>query len=474
MHPTLLTLPVLLAGFFSTSDTILRNFILACLFGAAAAFSLPALGGAPITPAIALLPFLLWRALREQGAQRLMRQLAYPGAGFWLAALTVWGVFSAIVLPRFFAGDTRVFANDRTDAMNAMGVITTYLGPVSTNYTQTAYLVAGLLCFTAVRAMLEGPSRVTLLRNAVLALAAANVGAALLNVGEVYGGLPSVLSLVRNAGYLMLIGADVGGLRRISGTFPEASVFAMFTLPLLAFCASLWADRVRGTYSGLLALALLALLLFSTSTTAYGALAVYAACITVAFIFQSIRRANLPAMRWGTVLAWLVAVVSCIVALMSPALVERVIDFFQVTVIRKLESSSGIERSSWNRQAIVNLIDTYGIGIGLGSARTSSFALVLLSNLGVLGVGLFGAFFLRVYSPAKGSVLEDPDLPPLQRAARRAVLAAFIAGSVGGGVFDLGLPFYAFAALACGSAAPRPASRAQSATSHPPHAQLAS
>jgi len=41
-----------------------------CLFGAAAAIALPALGGATITPAVMFLPFLLARALGERGPAR--------------------------------------------------------------------------------------------------------------------------------------------------------------------------------------------------------------------------------------------------------------------------------------------------------------------------------------------------------------------------------------------------------------------
>ena len=71
-----------------------------CLFGAAAAIALPALGGATITPAVLFLPFLLARALAERGLGGCLRQVSFPNAGFWLLLLVVWGVLSAYFLPR--------------------------------------------------------------------------------------------------------------------------------------------------------------------------------------------------------------------------------------------------------------------------------------------------------------------------------------------------------------------------------------
>jgi hypothetical protein len=99
-------------------------------------------------------------------------------------------------------------------------------------------------------------------------------------------------------------------------------------------------------------------------------------------------------------------------------------------------------RSSANNQAWSNFIDTYGLGVGLGTTKASSFAIVLVSNLGVIGAGLFLAFL--------GNVLRAPgaESSAVVRAARAAVLAALIAACTSGTVFDLGVAFFAFAAAA--------------------------
>jgi hypothetical protein len=123
-------------------------------------------------------------------------------------------------------------------------------------------------------------------------------------------------------------------------------------------------------------------------------------------------------------------------------------DFFQITLLRKLESSSGIERSSWNAQAWSNFTETFGVGVGLGSARASSFPLVVLSNLGALGALLFSVLVLLLLHSAftrpPGAVTGQP----VALAAGHALLASLIAASVSGTVFDLGMAFYAYAAAA--------------------------
>lgn len=450
MIPTPFALIVILVAILSSGERMPRALMLCCLFGATAAIELPALGGAPITPAVLLLPFLVWRALQEEGVHACTRQLAYPQAGFWLMLLVVWGVLSAYFLPRLFAGETMLFGTDR-GVMK--GVRLMPLQPLSTNLTQSAYAVASLCAFAALAALLQPEGRLARFRDAVLLLASVNCAAALLNLAELHLGIPSLLAFVRNAGYAILVGGDIGGLQRISGTFAETSAFSAFTLPLLAFTTCLWRDGVRPRYSGIVALLTLTFLLLSTSSTAYASLAAYAALAAMAAGWQSLSRAEAPRLGLGAWLLWTLAVVACLVLLLRPEIATRIADFFGITLVRKLETSSGVERSSWNMQAWTNFLDVYGVGVGLGSARASSYPLVLLSNVGVLGTLLFLAFVARLLVPP-ARTLESEDAA-VARAARHAVLATLIAASVSGVVFDLGLAFYAFAAAAAVRVLPR-------------------
>jgi hypothetical protein len=280
------------------------------------------------------------------------------------------------------------------------------------------------------------------LRDAILLLAALNILAALLNLAEYWLGFPKILPYLRTANYALFDTYEEAGLVRIQGTFSETSAFSAFTLPLFAFSANCWLNGTRPQYSGVLALLSVVLLLSSTSGTAYLGLALYLICLCVTLGVRGLRGGRSHSAPLVAVGAFAL-LAGCYVLCFEPTLLRKVGEFFEFTVLNKLESQSGLERASWNQQAWKNFIDTWGLGVGLGSARASSFGLVLLSNLGVIGVVLFLGFLFELVRSDPG-----PEEAPISSAARHAALAALIAAFVSGGVFDLGIAFYLFAAAA--------------------------
>ena len=106
MLPTPFAFLVAIAAWRANEETILRTFMLCCLFGATAAFTLPSLGNAPVTPAVAMVPVLVWRALAGRKINDALLYLAPGRAGFWLLMIFVWGAITAVVMPRLFAGET--------------------------------------------------------------------------------------------------------------------------------------------------------------------------------------------------------------------------------------------------------------------------------------------------------------------------------------------------------------------------------
>jgi len=453
MYPTLFTLLVCAGGLFASRSGSLTLQLLWCLFGAAAAIALPALGGATITPAILFLPFLLVRAIGERGVNGCLGQVAYPAPGFWLALLVVWGVLSAYFLPQLFADEVMILANDRS-AID-LGIALVPLHPVSTNLTQSGYALGGVCAFVAVRALIERRGMLDRFRNAVLLLAGLNCLAGVINLAEFYLGLPGVLEYVRTAGYVMFDSYEEAGLMRIQGTFAETSAFSAFTLPLFAFTSSLWLYKVRAAYSGVLALTSLVLLLISTSGTAYMGLGIYLSCLGLGLAWRGLAFGRVPRLGALLLMGMLAPLIACSVFVFEPGVAERVADIFEVMVLNKMQSSSGIERSSWNQQAWSNFLDTYGVGVGLGSARASSYPLVLLSNVGVIGTLLFIIFLIQVFR--SDSLHHASSDRAVVRASKQAILAALICASVSGTVFDLSILFYAFAAVAVAPPVSRPA-----------------
>jgi hypothetical protein len=66
--------------------------------------------------------------------------------------------------------------------------------------------------------------------------------------------------------------------------------------------------------------------------------------------------------------------------LANSSLYELLFNYVNELILSKPTSDSGVERASWNALALQNFFDTWGLGAGLGTNRSSSFPLALLSK----------------------------------------------------------------------------------------------
>ena len=104
---------------------------------------------------------------------------------------------------------------------------------------------------------------------------------------------------------------------------------------------------------------------------------------------------------------------------------------------------------AWMAQGLRNLRDTAGLGVGLGSARASSFLVVLLSNLGLPGTLAYAAFVLAVLrSAGQPASAASPAEARVRVAALHAFVAALCPAMISGTVFERGPAFYLYAAAA--------------------------
>src|SRR6185312_13605219 len=163
MSVNVFTFAVLAAGLFANEATCITFAVLFTLFGAAAAIALPALGGAAITPGLLFLPFLALHAVSARMRAREPFTLSRPG--LLLATVVIWGLISALVMPRLFSGETQVIVLDRLTARSPRLYP---LRPLPTNITQTAYALGQLVCFLSLRTLLRGEGKLITFRNAVL------------------------------------------------------------------------------------------------------------------------------------------------------------------------------------------------------------------------------------------------------------------------------------------------------------------
>lgn len=410
------------------------------LFRTAAAFNL---AGTTILSANVFLLFYVLRAARRFGPGPLLRAVSPPSAGFWLAGLAVYCVAAAIFFPRLMAGITETISIYRSPD----GQTSLELRPLEFNMlyiTQLVYFLGGVAAFVSTFALVRLPGGYRHLGRALVLLFLLHILVALVDLGTFMTGTGKLLGFMRDANYAMLVDSEKGGFKRITGSFSEASAFACFTLVLLAIASSLWLDRVQPRLTAVLTAALFVLLVLSTSGTAYVGLAVYCGFLV---LYEAVgplagRRIRRPSALLA--LAGLGVFVVLAVPIVAPGLAAGVMEFLDEMLFGKLDSASGRERLMWNQIAFQNFLDSYGLGVGVGGARASSFILVLLSNVGWPGLFLFFLFVASLLARPPHRSLDAAERK-LVTAMRSGIVGSIVAESIVGAVFDIGLLFYVLA-----------------------------
>jgi hypothetical protein len=415
--------------------------VLTTLLGSAAAFLI---GSANIQPGHFFLAFAFASALaRPSEVAGTIRAVSPPEPGFWLACLVLYGAISGYVLPRVLAGSTFIFPIGASE-YDGEGLVP--LGPVSGNLTQTVYLTADLVCFALVVAVASTRAGFEAIAGAIIAYAAGNVLFALLDLGTYISGTQHVLDFMRNARYILRFDEEVSGLKRIVGSFPEASSFAGSTLGALGFTGTMWLCGRRPAWTGTLALASFILLVLSTSSTG-----LLAAPIAVMILYATaLRRCGVHrSARFSAIvvlLAPLTVTAATLIVLLDERSLAVIMDYINLLIFSKSTSQSGIERGSWNSAALQNFYDTWGFGVGLGTTRTSSFALAVLSHVGLPGAVLLVLFLITALARPRGAPRTFPS--DVRLAARNACFCILSASIASGSSLDLGLLFFILAGIA--------------------------
>jgi hypothetical protein len=411
---------VLLAG-WALGSAPLYGLMLALPLGSTAFATLPALGGS--TPQIYTLFAMLLvaqSAARADCAAALRAVFAGQRAAWLVVGLTVLALVGAAVLPRLFEGAMTVpFPVERSaDDM--------LLQPTAKNVSQSGYLLLDALVYLALAMQLAAAPRRRWIVTAFFVWSGAHTALGVVDLIAKHAGYGDVFAPIRTAAYAFLATDVVAGFPRLTAALPEASTFATMSLGCLGFAAVYW--QHTGSRPALaLTLANILLLLLSTSTTAYVGLAVLA----LPFAWH----AGTVAWRHGWAAALrtrpargLAAAAAMVVVLAASGVFGSYGHLIDVMVVDKPASQSGVERAHFNRLSIGNLIDTGGLGIGLGSSRTSSWVVAVLAQLGVPGAILMALLALRLLRGMRG-IAPKPDNAALL-AAGDAVAAAAIGGLI--------------------------------------------
>lgn len=435
-----------LAGFVALArgyEATVALLIVFTLLGAAAAVLVGALN---VQPAHLLLGFAaLSLTSRRKDAGLALRSIGPQQPGFWLFCFTVYAVISAIFLPRIFAGLTDIVPLGSSEYADTGSTVP--LGPVSSNVTQSVYMVASLVCFCMVASLGARKSGFHVVLMAMIAVCAANAAFAFLDLGTYMTKTQGLLDFMRNARYTMHHEEEVYGLKRIVGSFTEASVFSRTTLGALGFSGTLWLCRYRTRWTGPLALVSFGLVIFSTSTGGLAGLVPLGALLYLTALGRCGVQPGAVNSSIFVLAVPLVVVLVIFVVLLQPTLSAIVYQYLETVVLSKGTTASGIERAGWNFHGWQNFVDTAGIGVGLGTARTSSLVYALLSNVGVIGTALYAVFlfFALVWKRGTPRTLYSD----VRLAARNGCVGLMIADVLSGATVEQGLLFYALAALAC-------------------------
>ncbi len=264
-------------------------------------------------------------------------------------------------------------------------------------------------------------------------------------------GLGDFLLPIRTADYAILSDIEATGFSRIVGGYSEASAFGMNCLGCIAFTFVYWRHS-GSTLAMVLTAALFLLLIFSTSSTAYVGLALLAffAALSMGrtFLTGKIKTQDL------VLVAILSIVIACILAiyLYNANLFDPFVDLIQTMVFDKHNSSSAEERSYWNYMSLQAFLETYGLGIGMGSSRSSSWLVSVISQLGVFGTVLFGALTSAIFHGAGNIRVSGlSEVHVLASSARAMAIGWLIGICISGGGADPGILFFLILAvvLAC-------------------------
>ncbi|MDR6955758.1 hypothetical protein J2X65_005141 [Ancylobacter sp. 3268] len=452
---------LLLAAGRTHPGSLIVALIASVAFGSTSIASLGGLGTPLIYVALEIV-LIITILVRRRLPDELARIFHECPTAWIVLALLVYASGTAVILPRLFAGMTGAFVP--VDGL----VSEVPLAPVSGNIAQSGYFVLGGLVFFGLTLLLlarsSAPRAKTLPQSRerdseeYLLLRAIGKGfffwtwlnataGALDLAGKLAGGGDLMLPL-RTAGYALLTETEHAGFWRIAGLHPEASAFGAAALAGLAFSFTYW----RATRSGnalILAIVLLSLTLLSTSSTAYAGLSVLVLVALLAAI-RSLLRGRLL----HTDAIWLGAVLIAVTVILAIVLINddafaKVETLLRATILEKSSSASGIERAYWNQRSLDSFFATSMFGIGLGSSRASSWAIAVLSQLGLIGSVLLGFLMATIaWPPHRGEWGDAPlgserrHVIALHDSVRAAALTLLLAATIGGGAADPGVLFF--------------------------------
>ena len=352
---------------------------------------------------------------------------------FWLTA-----VFVTAFMPRLFAGQVFIVPM-RADSLTRAPLL-----PTIQNITQLAYLTISVVVVFAFSQLLKTRASRQMVLHAIVVAAAVAVLTGILDFAAQYVPLNVVLDPFRTASYAMLVDVELLGGKRVVGLMPEASSFGILCLSLLCLLyflrRAILDDRVRNLYTPPLIGALMLFAWLSTSSATFVGLAIFAFMAVAEWIIRAteVRYDRLRRRHLGLEFAVLVVGLGAVVAILlfKPTMFDAMTTMLDKMVFKKAETSSFEERNMWTAVSLEALVDTYGLGVGLGGTRASNSVVAVVSNVGIVGAIFYFGFILQ--SLFRRAAPEDVEGRVLISAMRYAFVPPFTVGLLIGTTADFG------------------------------------
>lgn len=419
----------------------------ATLLGSAAAIVFSAMA-ISIQPAHLLLGLFLASALASPaGRTNAFKAVRFGSPGFWLACTLVYGAVGALLFPRLFEGLTYVNAIGVTAwgfSFSATPLITS-----SGNITQTIYFAGDVAVFLIGYIWAQSEEGRAGFARALLVYAIGNVVFAFADLATFWTGTGYLLEFIRNSAYVLHNETVILDLKRIVGSFTEASQFAYASIGTLACTLSLWLDGVKPRLTLFLSVVTAILLILCTSSTAYVALPIVATAIFATAALRTVTKRATPQAVNFVIFTPLLLAMAVLILFQMPAVLEMVTKYLDILIFSKSNSDSGMQRGELSATALQNFFDTYGLGVGIGSARGSGFITAVLANLGAIGSIAYFIFLAQVIG-GRDSASAGDDSAAYLASARWCCFAMLVAAVLSGAMIDLGLPFYILAGFISG------------------------
>jgi hypothetical protein len=309
------------------------------------------------------------------------RYLVHHKKGFYqlevkvLFAFTIIAIAGAIILPRIFAGDVDIL--DPKKGLDSG--FTEPLSPKGTNYTQAFYLVCIFLLFSSLRYLLsEGLMKRDAIFQGILFGGGVSLCLGFYQIIAYQFNLPWPNNVINsNLGLPQsTVEQTLFGIKRVSSTFSEPSIMAVHFVSIFGFFA-------LGLKNYLAAGLFLIIIILTTSSTAYFGIIILFALWALLDIRRNIK----------TVMLLSFLLFSCVV---FAIILDNEITNGQILrtmLLEKAEGQSAKVRMYADTLALGAFLDSWGLGVGAGSMRSSSFFTTALATYGLVGTLALAIFW---------------------------------------------------------------------------------